>query len=128
MTSSPNAKRLSPLAPVLTLVVAGSTLVWGLRSSSLWVIQNAIFGLVDAGISAEVKTLILAFALFLVEAALALALALARWRPSALNLLGLCLIVAGVILGQLLVRGPFWALAMLGAWMVWESFSLRVRS
>ena len=43
-------------------------------------------------------------------------------------MLGLCLIVAGVILGQLLVRGPFWALALLGAWLVWEGFSMRFRS
>ncbi|MEC8037905.1 MAG: hypothetical protein VX152_06355, partial [Pseudomonadota bacterium] len=113
------AARPSPLAPVLTLIVAVSTLIWGLRSSSAWVIQNAFFGLVDAGVSAEVRTLILVFALCLLEAVLALALTLARWRPGSLHMLGLCLIVAGVILGQLLVRGPFWALALLGAWLVW---------
>ena len=126
MTAAP--ARPSPLAPVLTLIVAVSTLIWGLRSSSAWVIQNAFFGLIDSGVSAEVRTLTLVFALCLLEAALALALTLARWRPGSLHMLGLCLIVAGVILGQLLVRGPFWALALLGAWLVWEGFSLRFRS
>ena len=41
------AKRPSLLAPILTLVVAVGTLAWGVKSTSAWTMQQAIFGVLD---------------------------------------------------------------------------------
>ena len=119
------AKRPSLLAPILTLVVAIGTLAWGLKSTSAWTIQQAIFGVLDANSSAEVRALVAIFAVSVLELVLAAALLLARWRPGNLHILGLILVGVGVIFGQMVITGPFWALALLGAWLVWESFAMR---
>lgn len=119
------AKRPSLLAPILTLIVALGTLVWGLKSTSVWTIQQAIFGVLDANSSADVRALVAIFAVSVLELVLAAALLLARWQPGNLHILGLILVGVGVIFGQMVITGPFWALALLGAWLVWESFSMR---
>ena len=119
------AKRPSLLAPILTLVVAIGTLAWGLKSTSAWTIQQAIFGVLDANSSADVRALVAIFAVSVLELVLAAALLLARWQPGNLHILGLILVGVGVIFGQMVITGPFWALALLGAWLVWESFSMR---
>lgn len=119
------AKRPSLLAPILTLVVAIGTLAWGLKSTSAWTIQQAIFGVLDANSSADVRALVAIFAVSVMELVLAAALLLARWQPGNLHILGLILVGVGVIFGQMVITGPFWALALLGAWLVWESFSMR---
>ena len=120
------ARRPSLLAPALALVVAIGTVVWGLRSTSGFMITQAIFGTADASSSVEVRALVVVFALAIMEVVLALALWLGHWRPGALNGLGLFLVAFGVILGQLMTEGPFWALALLGAYLAWEAFSMRV--
>ena len=119
------AKRPSLLAPILTLVVAIGTLAWGLKSTSAWTIQQAIFGVLDANSSADVRALVAIFAVSVLELVLAAALLLARWQPGNLHILGLILVGVGVVFGQMVITGPFWALALLGAWLVWESFSMR---
>lgn len=119
------AKRPSLLAPILTLVVAIGTLAWGLKSTSAWTMQQAIFGVLDANSSADVRALVAIFAVSVLELVLAAALLLARWQPGNLHILGLILVGVGVIFGQMVITGPFWALALLGAWLVWESFSMR---
>ena len=119
------AKLPSLLAPILTLIVALGTLVWGLKSTSVWTIQQAIFGVLDANSSADVRALVAIFAVSVLELVLAAALLLARWQPGNLHILGLILVGVGVIFGQMVITGPFWALALLGAWLVWESFSMR---
>ena len=119
------AKRPSLLAPILTLVVAIGTLAWGVKSTSAWTIQQAIFGVLDANSSADVRALVAIFAVSVLELVLAAALLLARWQPGNLHILGLILVGVGVIFGQMVITGPFWALALLGAWLVWESFSMR---
>lgn len=119
------AKRPSLLAPILTLVVAVGTLAWGVKSTSAWTMQQAIFGVLDANSSADVRALVAIFAVSVLELVLAAALLLARWQPGNLHILGLILVGVGVIFGQMVITGPFWALALLGAWLVWESFSMR---
>ena len=119
------AQRPSLLAPILTLVVAVGTLAWGVKSTSAWTMQQAIFGVLDANSSADVRALVAIFAVSVLELVLAAALLLARWQPGNLHILGLILVGVGVIFGQMVITGPFWALALLGAWLVWESFSMR---
>ena len=119
--------RPSALAPLLTLVVALGTLAWGVRSTSGWVMQQALFGGLDATISSDVRALAAIFAVSALELVLAAALLLAGWRPGNLHILGLLLVGVGVIFGQLVSSGPFWALALLGVWLVWESASMRAR-
>ena len=119
------ARRPSYLAPALTMVVAVGTLAWGLRSTPGWTIQQAIFGVLDANSSAEVRALIAVFAVAVLEVVIAAALLLGRWLPGNLHILGLILVGVGVVLGQLVVTGPFWALAILGIFLVWESASMR---
>lgn len=120
------ARRPSLLAPVLATIIAIGTLVWGLRTTSGFMIAQAVFGTADAAGSAEVRALVMVFALAIMEIVLALALLLGQWRPGALNGLGLFLVAFGVILGQLMSEGPFWALALLGAFLAWEAYSMRV--
>ncbi|MDA8604209.1 hypothetical protein N9M21_07295 [Alphaproteobacteria bacterium] len=117
--------RPSALAPLLTLVVALGTMAWGIRSTSGWIIQQALFGGLDATVSSDVRALIAVFAVSGLELVLAVALLLARWRPGNVHVLGLLLVGVGVIFGQLVITGPFWALALLGVWLVWESASMR---
>ena len=117
--------RPSALAPLLTLVVALGTMAWGIRSTSGWIIQQALFGGLDATVSSDVRALIAVFAVSGLELVLAVALLLSRWRPGNVHVLGLLLVGVGVIFGQLVITGPFWALALLGVWLVWESASMR---
>ena len=121
------ARRPSPLATLLTLVVAFGTLAWGLRTASVWTVQQALFGILDANASADVRALVAIFGVVLLELVLAATLLLGRWVPGNLHILGLILVGAGVILGQMVVTGPFWALAILGVYLVWESASMRAR-
>ena len=68
--------RPSALAPLLTLVVALGTMAWGIRSTSGWIIQQALFGGLDATVSSDVRALIAVFAVSGLELVLAVALLL----------------------------------------------------
>ena len=117
-------RRPSRLAPLLALIVALSTFAWGLRLTSGWTVQQALFGMLNAENSAEIRALMAVVAVAVLEVILALALLLGHWRPFNLHVLGLILVAAGVMLAQLALLGPFWALALLGAWLVWEAYSM----
>ena len=120
------ARRPSLLAPILASIVSVGTLVWGFQMTSPFMITQALFGTATAATSAEIRALVVVFALATMELVLALALLLSQWRPGALNGLGLFLVAFGVILGQLMSDGPFWALALLGAFLAWEAYSMHV--
>ncbi|MGB1157030.1 MAG: hypothetical protein ACPG42_09455 [Alphaproteobacteria bacterium] len=123
MTEPP--RRPSRLAPLLALIVAVSTIAWGVRMTSGWTLQQALFGMLNAENSADVRALTAIVAVAVLEGVLAGALLLGHWRPVNLHILGLVLVAAGVTLAQLALLGPFWALALLGAWLVWEAYSMR---
>lgn len=127
LTMKDPARRPSLMAPALTLVVALGTLAWGLRSTPAWTLQQALFGILDASSSADVRALVAVFGIAVLELVLAATLLLGRWLPGNLHILGLILVGVGVVLGQMVVTGPFWALAILGIFLVWESASMRAQ-